>query len=319
MNVSNEITFLLPETILGSDYHQGIRKYITDYSYVVSISYLGEVFDKVQCPSVIIKLSKNNDSGSVKSSFYKKEAKKGKKLSLERSFSVPSIRINADNFNILADDKEFKILDKMNSIPHFNLGGNADFALGIVTGANSAVLFDTQIPDSEPIIKGKDISKYKIEIGNTYTVFNPDRYQQVAPVNFYRTDSKLFYRFIATEPIVALDNQGLVSLNSANIIIPHVQGYDNAYIMAILNSSAMSFYYRHICKNMKVLRSVLESLPIPVCDTDVMKEISSLAMSIQKAYENGSEPDNNMLKRLDKYVNRLYNLNADDEKIILRL
>lgn len=314
-----EVTYLLPETILGSDYHQGIRKYITDNSHVISISYLGEVFDKVQCPSVIMRISRASNAGGVKSSFYKKEVKNIKKLSLIRSFVVPASRINTNNFNILADEAQYRVLEKMNSVPHFTLKGNADFALGIVTGSNSSVLFDTKLDGSEPIIKGKDISKYRIERIDTYTVFDPDKYQQVAPTKFYRAKNKLFYRFIAPEPIVALDDQGRLSLNSANIIIPHIDGYGNAYIMAILNSSAMSFYYRHICKNMKVLRSVLESLPIPVCDTSTMKEISVLALDIQKANEDGLKSVDNMVKTLDKYVNRLYNLNADDEKIILRL
>ena len=58
LKTSDEVTFLLPETILGSDYHLGIRKFITDNANVVSISYLGEVFDKVQCPSVIMRISR---------------------------------------------------------------------------------------------------------------------------------------------------------------------------------------------------------------------------------------------------------------------
>ena len=91
-------------------------------------------------------------------------------------------------------------------------------------------------------------------------------------------------------------------------------GYDNAYIMAVLNSSAMSFYYRHICKNMKVLRSVLEKLPIPVCEPSAMKEISELATQLSQQPENCTDSDKYIIKRLDNYVNKLYNLNTADEK-----
>ena len=313
---SDEVTFLLPETILGSDYHLGIRKFIANNADIVSVSYLGEVFDKVQCPSVIMRISKTSNSNNVRSSFYKKECKTCRNLSLIRSFSVPKTRINAGNFNILADNDEYRVLHKMTSVPHFYLEGNADFALGIVTGGNSDVVFEDSVNGAEPIIKGKDITKYKISSGHAYTIFAPENYQQVAPESCYRAPNKLFYRFIAKEPIIALDDKGLLSLNSANIIIPHLQGYDNAYIMAVLNSSAVSFYYRHICKNMKVLRSVLEKLPIPVCEPEVMKEIAELATKLSNMSENCSDSDKYIIKRLDNYVNKLYNLNAADEKII---
>ena len=147
---------------LGSDYHHGIRKYITDNADIVSISYLGEVFDKVQCPSVIMRISKNKASGLVRSSFYKKGNKTHRQLSLIRSFEVSQSRIDADNFNLLADNDEYSVIKKMESVPHFYLEGNADFALGIVTGGNSNVIFEDNVDGTEPIIKGKDITKYRI-------------------------------------------------------------------------------------------------------------------------------------------------------------
>ncbi|WP_029233328.1 TaqI-like C-terminal specificity domain-containing protein [Butyrivibrio sp. VCB2006] len=316
LGISNQVTFLLPETILESDYHYGIREFILSCSHVDSIIYLGEVFDKVQCPSIIMSVAKYSVGRMITSSFYKKSSKLQNKLTLIRSFQVPGSRICVENMHILADKNQFAIIEKMRSIPHFTLKGNADFALGIVTGSNSSVLTDKPVEGSEPIIKGKDISKYRISIGNSYTIFDESKYQQVAPEKFYRAKDKLFYKFIAGEPVIAMDTEGLLSLNSANIIIPHIAGYSSAYIMAILNSEAISFYYRHTCKNMKVLRSVLEELPIPVCDKETRSEISSLAMEIQSANNNGLEPDNNVVKRLDYSINRLYNLYSNEVKII---
>ena len=91
--------------------------------------------------------------------------------------------------------------------------------------------------------------------------------------------------------------------------------------MAILNSSAMSFYYRHTCKNLKVLRSALEALPIPICDEDTQREITKMAEMISDYYNNndqsfGEEIILETIKRLDKCVANLYNLNADQVKIL---
>ena len=318
LNCSQDVTFLLPETILSSDYHEGIREFILSHAAVTGISYLGEAFDKVQCPSVILRLSRKKDHFSIAVSFYKKDSNQSRKLQLLRSFEVGKDRISSDNFNILADSDEYEILKKMEATAHFTLKDNCDFALGIVSGANRSLLTDHETPGSEPIIKGKDISKYYIDTASSYTVFEPWRYQQVAPEKFYRSKDKLFYRFIAPEPIVALDNKGLLSLNSANIMIPHVKGYSNAYIMAVLNSSAMSFYYRHTCKNMKVLRSVLESLPIPCCDHLKQQEIVELALKITQNKIACNESCEKLINRLDYLVASLYNLYTNDIKKIMK-
>ena len=317
IDLSNKVSFLLPETILGSDYHRGIRQYIQNNTSLSQVTYLGDVFDKVQCPSVVLSLEGASEAASITCSVYKKNIKTKEKLEQIRSFNISTFRLeNSDNFHILSDDKEYAILQKMDNTSHFTLKGNAEFALGIVSGSNSTAIVSEKNKDYEPIIRGKNIEKFWIIEPSEFTFFSPDSFQQVAPEKMYREKNKLFYRFIASEPIVAIDREGLLSLNSANIIIPRIEGYSNEYIMAILNSSAMSFYYRHTFKNMKVLRSALESLPIPICNHKQMLEITDIADKLSRQKSTDSEVYNKELLRLDYLVASLYNLNTDEiEKI----
>ena len=123
----------------------------------------------------------------------------------------------------------------------------------------------------------------------------------------YRSKEKLFYKFIANEPVFAYDSKGTISLNSANILIPRVPGYSALYIMAVLNSDLMSFYYRHTFKNMKVLRSAIESLPIAKCDNDTMNTISTLALDIVYEKKTSSEK----ISRLNALIDNLYSLDKN--------
>ena len=135
---------------------------------------------------------------------------------------------------------------------------------------------DTPLDGYEPVITGKDIEKYSIAPIKRYVRFTPEKFQQCAPERLYRAKNKLFYRFIADEPIVAMDDNGRISLNSANIILPKIEGYSSKYIMAVLNSDIMSFYYKNRFRNFKVLRSCLEQLPIPICsekDRAIIEEL----------------------------------------------
>ncbi len=332
LNEGGLLSFLLPETILGADIHRGIRRLILEKASVSSLIYLEEVFDKVQCPSVILKLVRHSvksekphsasmelhhlrgsdtttpvEGPTITVSFEQmkrrlpadSKEKRGlscasdkvekmidtsssSQLTVITNFTSSPDRITPDSFHILCNDEEYALLEKIRSVPHFTLKDNADFALGIVTGSNSTLLKTTQDKGFEPILKGKDIEKYCIRQATNFVQFKPRSFQQCAPTQMYRAGEKLFYRFIADEPIVALDSNQTLSLNSANIIIPHVEGYSAAYIMALLNSKVLSFYYRKSFRNMKVLRSYLEALPLAKCESTVRKEIEELAQSISK-------------------------------------
>ena len=298
------MSFLLPESVLDVRIHAAIRSLILEKASILSIHYLGEVFDKVQCPCIILTLKKK--SSDKERSCTKVSFSRSRKSALitEKSFNADPARLVRESFHLLCDDTDHALLKKIDETPHFTLKGNAMFALGIVTGANRSLLSDTPLPGYEPVITGKEIEKFELLPARKYMEFRPESFQQCAPAEFYRAKEKLFYRFIAGEPIVALDEDGRISLNSANIIIPADTGYSPRYIMAILNSSVVSFYYRHRFRNMKVLRSALEQLPIAACNSSQQQELEALTY----------EPDQ---EKIDRYVASLYGL-SDEELLIIR-
>ena len=303
------ISLLLPETILETNTHTPIRKIILRKHSLSSLTYLGDIFDKVQCPCVVMNLSSNKTAGNCKCSFFKKKyEKKSYLLKESRQFEVPSERISIENFNILSDNQEYEVLCQIKNNDHFTLLGKADFALGIVTGSNSTMLKSIAIDGYEGILKGNEIHKFYHDQPVSFIKFSPENFQQVAPENLYRAKEKLFYRFISDNLCFTYDDTGLLSLNSANILIPKVDGYSALYIMAVLNSAIMSFYYRHSFKSIKVLRSSIEQLPIATCSTEKMQEISSIAYNLTKNDNNFDE----MVKELDKEIARLYGFSEKD-------
>ena len=322
------LSFLLPQTILSADTHRGIRRYILDNAFVTSLSYLGEVFHKVQCPSIILTLQKEK-ADTISVSFLMKQ----KELLLnERSFKRFDYPVSAGSFHILADTEEQAILDRIASTPHFTLKDQAEFALGIVTGSNSTMLksIGRGAPGSssgnmisaplEPILKGKEIEKFHTLPAGSFTRFTPEKFQQCAPERVYRADKKLFYRFIADEPVVALDTGRTLSLNSANILIPDVPGYSAEYIMAVLNSKVLSFYYRKTFKNLKVLRSYLEQLPIAKCAEDDKVRIEKLVLELTKLYASDSADRSaiaSIRRELDEYIADIYGLKDEIDSISL--
>ena len=313
------LTYLLPETLLGSDMYLSIRKEILSKGCVKGISYLGDIFDKVQCPCIILTVKKGAagkasavaNHEDINISFYKRKAG----LSKIDDFKATSDRLSESSFHILCGSKDYELIKKIESSKHFTLKDKADFALGIVTGNNKKLLSDVCSKGFEPIAKGSNISFYVVSAPASYIVYNPDEFQQCADECYYRAKEKLLYRFISSRPVFAYDDTGLLSLNSANIMIPKVPQYTALYILCVLNSPVISYYYKNSFKNMKVLRSAIEALPIPVCDAKTIEEITELAKELissikdARSDSNKSSVSTSIADNIDHKIAYLYGLN----------
>ena len=298
------VSFVLPEALLGVKMHQPVRNLLFTSCSAYSVEYLGDVFRNVYCPSIILTLKKEK-----KGSFYRGTTVYTK----ERSYTIRSDRReNGTYLSFSLSDDEYALLDQIMNTPDCTtLKGQADFALGIVTGNNAALLSEYPGEGLEPIIRGTDISKYHIDSFSGYIRFRPESFQQTAPEHLYRAKEKLFYRFINKQLIFAYDNTGLLSLNSCNIVIPRIEGLSVKYVMAILNSSVAQFIFEKKFASVKVLRSHLEEIPIPLAENETQEHIVTLADILMNADKESQEYRTTFLT-LDKAIAQLFHLNEPE-------
>lgn len=301
------LSFVLPEAILNVKNHQPIRKYILNNATFSYLEYLGNMFDKVQCPSIILQLKKEKQAFQTLGMQIKSQNKE---------FLINTKRVlTSEVFNLDLNDQEHLIFDKIMNLPNrVYLKNNGIFALGIVTGDNKNLLSKVKKEKFEPIIKGTDISKFKIRTATNFIKFEPQNYQQVAPVEYYRTPEKLFYKFISNKLIFAYDNHQTLSLNSCNILIPKFKDLDIKYIMAVLNSSVAQFIFQKKFNSIKVLRSHLESLPLPKCDKKTQQQIINTVNKILETSNKSTAHE--LFAELDLIISKLYNLSFEEYSLI---
>ena len=303
------LSFVLPEALLSVKAHTSIRKILLQNTSVRSVEYLGEVFEHVHCPSIILTVTKDNSQP-----FFKNVSVT---LSNKFTFSTQVERIvYADSFPFSLTDGEYLLLQKLYSCPNCStLVDNSIFALGIVTGNNSERIHTAPAKGLEPIIKGSDISKYHINSYSGYISFEPENLQQTAPEKLYRTPEKLFYRFINRKLTFAYDNTGLLSLNSCYILIPKIPGLSVKYVLAVLNSSVAQFIFEKKFRSVKVLRSHLEQIPIPLAEEKIQKEIVKLVDRLITLEETSAEYQNTY-NILDQTIAELYGLAQKECELI---
>ena len=273
LNTNGVMAFVLPEAVLKVKKHKPVREFLFNKNSLQYLEYLGEIFDKVQCPSVILQVCHDNKPFTTKGIIVK---------NAKNEFIINSDRIvdyNCMNFNIT--DEEYNLINKIDGLENIvKLENNSDFALGIVTGDNKKYISTKKTAGGEMVLAGTDIYKYKYDFSSKYIKFLPDEFQQTAPVKFYRAKEKLLYKFICNKPVFAYDDKQVLSLNSCNILIPKIKDMDIKYIMAVLNSKIVMFYFMKKFNSVKVLRSHIEQIPIPVASLSDQSEIVGLADNI---------------------------------------
>ena len=298
------LAFVLPEAILSVAAHDTVRRLIIDSCSFRFISYLGNVFSGVQCPSIILGITPDDKKTVV-----------GCKVSTRNdTFVISKPRAFSDGtLSLNVSDEENQCLDAISNIKNATyLKGKAKFALGIVTGNNKEYISTEKSDDNEIILKGSDIQRYGMTPSGNYIRFVPESFQQVAPVEMYRAKEKLLYRFISEVPVFTYDDRQTLSLNSCNIVIPDIDGLEMKYILAILNSSVAAYFISKKFNSVKLLRSHIEQMPIPVVQMDVQVSIIKKVDRIMNSSENIS----GLYEDLDSDIMELYGLPTKHSDVI---
>lgn len=308
-HLSNDghLAYVLPEAILNVKAHTDVRRIILKSSSIKNLDFLGNAFDGVQCPCIILDLQYTHSALSTL----------GMNVNIgTEAFTINTKRkVSPESFNFTTTDAEYSVMDKVRNIPNASfLLGNADFALGIVTGNNKEYISDKKTEANEMVLRGADISKYHINPTTNYIIFKPESFQQVAPTEMYRAHEKLLYRFISRQLVFAYDDKQTLSLNSCNIVIPRIPGIKMKYVLAILNSRIAQFIYKKDFNSVKVLRSHIENIPIPAVDEPTQDNIITLTEKLIAGLE--IHEAEKVYDALDILVSQVFNLNADEFEII---
>ncbi|MDD3437571.1 MAG: TaqI-like C-terminal specificity domain-containing protein, partial [Candidatus Gastranaerophilales bacterium] len=290
------ISFILPESILSVKTHKDIRDIILKNTHIKKVSYLSRVFKNVFTPVIRLDLEKSKkENGQIEI------CKENKSYTAEQSKWKNNIDFV---FDIHADSFDTSIIDKIFNVHHTTLSGQADWALGIVTGNNKAYITDDKKEGFEEIYKGKEVEKFVLDKPSNYINFTPERFQQVAPIEKYRAEEKLIYRFISKYLVFAYDNQQKLTLNSANIVIPKIPNYPIKVIAALLNSSPYQFIFQKKFSSIKVLRSHIEQMPLPFWSNKIFNEVIKLVDEIITGKDS--------FEKLDDYIMEQFSLTTEE-------
>ena len=298
---NGRLSFILPESILNVKIHKDIRETILNNTNIKKVVYLNRIFKNVFTPVIRLDLEKSKQ-GNGKIKIYKEN----------EGYDIDQTRWRNNQdfiFDIHANGFDAEIINKIYATTHTTLEGKADWALGIVTGNNSKYITDELQKGFEEVYRGKDVEKFILNKPSNFIQFVPEKFQQVASIEKYRANEKLIYKFISKYLVFAYDNNQKLTLNSANIVIPKITNYPIKVIMALLNSSLYQFIFQKKFSSIKVLRSHIERMPLPLWDKKTFEKIIEMVDLIIKG--------GIVFKKLDNYIMDKFDITSKEKDYII--
>ena len=292
--------FLLPSSVMKIKVHADLRRFVTNQTRMESIKCYRERFKGVFTDFISLEVSNKPTFGEQNYVVYgtNNEVSRKKFIPIDDDFcAIPML-----------NDRDEAILGKAERMRNDDLS-HSSWALGIITGNNAKVLKERPRPGLEPIFTGKDISKYSLKKANRYVKYDRADFQQCAKDEFYRAKEKLVYKFVSGHLCFTYDDKQRLFLNSANILIPDIEGMSVKTVLAFLNSALFNFLYVKRFDDLKILKGNLSTLPFPKITPETNKQLTALV-------DNALKGDADASKEIDSLIFALYELDSEEIKLI---
>lgn len=324
------LTFIIPNNLLRTTTYNNIRKFILDRCKLLEIVDLGSgVFENVTASTVITTLQKCQDEPqrstnkvSLITEITNIESRDYVMNKIQQSEFLTNVSYC---FNLFVDNQVRSVINKLDNTKN-KLGHYCDDIIeGIV--AHKHLIDD--VPKNQkyiPLIEGKCVKRYYILPAKKYLKWDRNQIHRTRPDYLWQADQKIIVQRISggANPITAaLDTDKSKTFASVNNILlkPRYKHYYK-YILALLNSKLLNWYYANCFSNNSTLtvnisKTYLEQLPLMDLQEQMQKPLNGLVDRILTAKKRNSEADTKAIEReIDQLVYHLYGLTEDEIAIV---
>jgi len=170
---------------------------------------------------------------------------------------------------------------------------------------------------------GKDVHRFYVSFTDRYCYFNRTAQQGGCwDEHIHNAKNKILVRQIGHYPEGGLDECGFAVLNAAFMILPKTRAFDPKFLLGLLNSSAIRFYWLNKFRDdrktfPKIKGEYLKLLPVPKVDSENQISIVKLVDQVVTMKRNSSDADTTTLEhQIDEMVYELYGLTPEEIAIV---
>ncbi|MCK4552847.1 N-6 DNA methylase [Candidatus Pacearchaeota archaeon] len=323
------ISFIIPNNLLRTTTYDIVRKQLLDNFEISKIVDMGTgVFEGVTASTIIIKMRKNNSEEKRNKNLVEiipnfDNQKKKNKIS-----QIDFLKNTSYAFNIVSSKSDRKLLDKITEDCE-NMGDiTIIHAGGIATGKNKKEMIEDykKSEKHKPMLEGKDIKPFFPVFSERYILYEKKLLYRAREESIFLSPEKLITQRISggLKPLVtSYDNEKYYTFNSTNTILPKGEEYSLKYVLALLNSRLINWYYVSKFTNksnltVNISKTFLEKIPIKKISLEKQKPLIEKAdLMVDKNKEFYEKKDKFIklikykynLDKISRKLNTFYNLN----------
>lgn len=266
------VCFITPTTLYVNDSFKKLRQFILQYR-IQYISDLGDsVFDGAVVPTGVFIIQKSKPAGEViVYTDQTKQTKKQNEITNTAGMFILKTNKNISDFLTTLTNKKHtqKLLDIITLRESLKTGNDKE-----CISKNKDEHF------SIPLLKGKNIEKYKIT-GSHYLNINNMKKSNKLTLQNLTTTKKLFIRRVSSEIISVYDTSNHLAVHTLYFGVLKKEYEKQPYFYEILEFILNSQFYTNIYKELSPLKGqlfpelrigVLNNLPIPTISTLINKQ-----------------------------------------------
>ncbi|MGL6119668.1 MAG: Eco57I restriction-modification methylase domain-containing protein, partial [Fusobacteriaceae bacterium] len=353
---------------MRANYGKDLRSFFLNYTNPLLLIDFGQefVFKTAVVHSNILMFEKYKNKALLKGCNYKGDfTKESIDSFVKNNYSILE-KLSEDIWNITSK-KELNIIEKVETKGIKLKNWKIKIQYGIKTGYNDAFIIDEEtkksleIKDSKniqiikPILRGRDVRKYKCEFKELYLINSHNGYSsypQIDVKNEYPTiyeylldfkdalikrydkgnhwsnlrncayldvltDDKIIFSEIVSEPQFYYDTNGYYPEATSFFII----GENLKYLIALLNSEPVTNIFKkfyaggELVGKFRYKKAFLNELPLPLIDEENMKV---LELKVEKIIELVNYNESTLLleREINEIVYNLYGFTEEEKEII---
>ncbi len=325
LNNYGVISLITPSNFTSNNYAVGLRRFLLTETRLEKLIFIeDDVFDA--SVNNLIFVAKKTELSEGYTSFYKA---KGSYLGLnieEKSTLKQAELIDDMCLLVIQSDSLASVIIKKMTLVGETLGSVASVNFGmqlrdrkeyqqdvIVAPTNKASLTKYH----RKCYAGKDVHRYNVSFTDRYCYFNMvARRGGCWDEKLHNTKNKILVRQIGEYPEGGLDTKGFAVLNASFMIINKVRQFEIKYLLGLLNSSAIRFYWQNKFRDdrktfPKIKGEYLKLLPVPEVNLSQQSTIIKIVDEIIDRKADG-EDTTKLEHQIDLIIYELFRLTKEE-------
>ncbi|MDY6823893.1 MAG: TaqI-like C-terminal specificity domain-containing protein [Thermodesulfobacteriota bacterium] len=156
---------------------------------------------------------------------------------------------------------------------------NLNQAIALKYDRSKSLFTEKKAENYKPVLDGRNINRYELAWNGQYLSYDVKNIHSCKRTDIFEAKEKIFFRRVGDRLIATYDDQQFYALNTLVVITPREQiNFSLKYLLALINSNLLNFYYVKYLKSTKKVFSEIQArqlaqLPIRTIDFDDQADV----------------------------------------------